>query len=516
GRYDFLLQTFLKEVPEDLLVSMRGHADLSGDKNHFSAGAVVNQLNVTLFGYSFSSDSEIRLEVKDKKVIFPGMNLRGGTTAFKVRGSIEANKGYDLVMEGSSDLAPLKGFSKKIETIKGDVAFDLSVRGAWDNPRVNGTVTVSDGLIGIRGMPYQVSSINCSLTMSEDRVVIEKFSGRAGGGDISLSGIAYIQALKIKRFYIDSVLSNVRLDISKDFPANFSGTLLYRGTVDSQSLSGDIKVNHALYRERVDWQSWLLKAKAKERPRGEIGAFEKTSLNIRIQSTDNVVLDNNIARATLSLDLLLRGNIAQPVIFGRVEMLTGTVYFRNNEFKILSARADFSDPKRINPVMNIVAETSIQGYTIRLNLEGQFDHFDLSLTSNPSLEETEILSLLTVGTLQKESKGIQGGIGVSAATTFLSGQFQDVAQERIRSITGIDRVNVEQYTSQITGKTEPRVTATKRLGDRVSVAYSTALGSASSYIIKVEYDVTNNVSLIGLRDEAGGLGGGIKFRFGFK
>lgn len=516
GRYDFLIGAFLKEIPEDLLVSMRGHADMSGDRSHFSATAVVNQLSATLFGYSFSNDSEIRVEVKDRKVVFPDISMRGESTFFKVRGSMEIHKWFDFMMEGSSGLAPLKGFSKKIETIKGEAAFSVSVKGAWDNPKINGGLTISDGLLGVKGTAYRVSSMNGQFTMNEDKIVIEKLTGKVGSGDLSISGVAYIEALKIKRFYIDGAVNNVRLETSKDFPVNVSGTLLYKGTMDSQTLSGDIKINHAVYRERVDWQSWLLKAKTRERPRGEIGVFEKVGLNVRIQGADNVRVDNNIARASLKLDLLLRGTIAQPLIFGRVEMMTGTVYFRNNEFRILGASADFSDPKRVNPVMNILAETSIQGYTIRLNLEGQFDHFNLSLSSNPSLEETEILSLLTVGTLQKEPKGIQSGLGVSAATSFLSGQFQDVAQERLKSITGIDRINVEQYTSKVTGKTEPRVSASKRLGDKLTVTYSTSFGTVAAEVIKIEYDVTRSLSLIGERDESGGLGGGIKFRFGFK
>jgi translocation and assembly module TamB len=224
-----------------------------------------------------------------------------------------------------------------------------------------------------------------------------------------------------------------------------------------------------------------------------------------------------MARASLSADLVLRGTASSPLVFGRVDTKGGIVYFRNNEFRILSATADFADPKRINPTMNIIAETTIEGYSVRLVLEGTIEHFNLTLNSTPSLEQIEILSLLTVGTLSKEPKGIQGGIGVSTATSFLSGQVQNIAQERLRSITGIDRIGVESSVSRVTGKSEQRLTVSKRLlGDRVSVTYSTALGTVATDVIRIEYNVGNNVSLIGVRDEVGALGGNIKFRFGFK
>ncbi|MGD0885855.1 MAG: translocation/assembly module TamB domain-containing protein [Thermodesulfovibrionales bacterium] len=516
GRYDFLLAAFLKDVPEDLLINMGGFAEMSGSRNHFSASAFVNQLNVTLYGYSFSNDSELRFELNDRKMVFSAMQMQSGTGSFKVQGNMEIGRTYELLIEGSSSLAPVRGFSKKIETISGDAKFVFSVTGAWENPRINGGVTVSEGVFSMKDMPYRISSINGYFYFDEDRIMIQRLSGRIGGGGINISGVAYLQALKIRRFYIDAVAEKVGLDLSKEVPVNISGNLLYAGTLESQTLSGEVKVNHAVYREPIEWQSWLLKAKPKERPRGEIGALEKIRLNVSVQGGDDIRINNNIARASIKMDVVVRGTLASPLVFGRVETITGIVFFRNNEFKILSASADFSDPKRINPVMNIVAETSIQDYDIRMSLEGQLDHFTLSLSSSPSLAETDILTLLTGGTVATGPTGAQGGLSSSVATSFLSGQVQDLAQERIKSITGLDRIGVDSSVSQITGKPEQRLTVAKRLiGDRLSVTYSTPFASVTN-VIRIEYNVTNTVSLIGERDETGGFGGGIKFRFGFK
>lgn len=517
GRYDFLLAPVLKDIPEDLLINMKGYADMAGDRNHFSASAVINQLNVALYGNSFSNDSDIRFEVKDRALTLSTLKMQSGTTSFKASGEVEIGRGYNLVMDGSSSLAPLKGFSKKIDIIRGEALMVFSLTGKWDNPRINGGVTVSNAYLGLKDVPYRISALNGYLYIDEDRIVIQKLSGKLGGGDAEISGLALLQGFTMKRFYVNAAMSNISANLSKDFNVNFNGNLLYTGTPGSQTLSGELKINRALYKEPVQWQMWPLKAKAKERPRGEVGAVDKTHLNVKLQGIDNVVVNNNLARAVLSTDIIIRGTVSNPLLFGRVETGRGIVYFRNNEFRILNATADFADPKRINPTMNIVAETVIEGYTIRMVLDGQIEHFDLSLSSTPSLEQIEILSLLTVGTLSKEPKGIQGGIGGSAATSFLSGQVQNIAQERLRNITGIDRIGVESSVSRVTGKSEQRLTVSKRLmGDRLAVTYSAALGSAVSDVVKLEYNIGNNVSLIGVKDEVGALGGAIKFRFGFK
>ena len=517
GRYDFLVAPFLKDVPEDLLINMKGYAEMSGDNNHFTAKAFLNQLTIALYGYNFSNESEIRFEMKDKTLALTSVKMRSGSTSFQVTGDCEIGKEYNLVMEGNSTLLPLKSFSKKIDTLKGDAGFVFGVTGKWDAPKINGGVTVSNAIFGVRDIPSKVSSINGYFYMDGDKIVIQKLSGKTGGGDVELSGAAFLKGFALKRFYIDAALSNIGVNVSREFPVNFSGNLFYTGTLDSQTLSGDIRINHAFYREPLEWKSWVLKGKAQERPRGEIGAFEKIGLNIKVLGSDNIVINNNMARASLKLDLVLRGSVANPLIFGRAETRTGIVYFRNNEFKILSATADFADPKRINPILNILAETTISNYDIRMNLNGQIEHFDMTLSSTPSLEETQILSLLTLGTLGTASTGIQGGINLSAATSFLSGQLQDIAQERVKSITGIDRIGTESYTSRVTGKSEQRFMVSKRLiGDKLSVTYATSFNAVETSVIRIEYNVGGNVTLIGLKDESGGLGGNIKFRFSFK
>jgi translocation and assembly module TamB len=94
---------------------------------------------------------------------------------------------------------------------------------------------------------------------------------------------------------------------------------------------------------------------------------------------------------------------------------------------------------------------------------------------------------------------------------------QDVLEERLRSITGLDRFQVEPSVSPTTGTVSPKITVSKRLiGDRLFVTYSNLLGTAEEQVVKLEYLLDRNISLIGIRDELGGLGGDVKFRFEFK
>lgn len=520
GRYGFLLGTIFTEVPEDMSLNLRGHVQMEGNRHSIRASANISNIALELFDYSFTNDSDIRIQINNSNITFPAFSLRsGGTSSVKVLGGLDIGKEYNLRLEGKSSLSLLKTLSRKLEHLTGDSDFAFSIRGNWENPDIKGDLAISNASLELRGDFPRISSINASASVDEDKFVLKRLSGKIGGGEINASGLLHIKGFHIKRFSVESNFNNITYSFVKDSAVNVSGNLLYKGTPKAQGISGDIKIKSAKYRHRIEWKSWLLKTRALEKPRAELSGLEKAQLNISISGKKNILIDNNIARAPIRVNIVVRGTVSQPSLFGRLESKEGIFYFRNNEFKIVHASADFADPNRINPVIELSAETSLKGYQVKLNLEGQIDHFNLFLSSDPPLEGPDIFALLTVGEVAKNLKGIEGGIGAGEATSLLAGSLQDVFEERLKMITGLDRIQVGSSVSKTSGTVEPRVTVSKRLlSDKVYVTYSNVLGSttAGEQIFRIEYLLDKNISLIGTSDERGILGGDIKCRFEFK
>jgi hypothetical protein len=517
GRYDFLVSSFLKDVPDDLILNLSGSVVMNGTKNRINASSTIKHMVLSMYGYSFANETEMRLELQERKFILSNVSLRSGDTVLRAKGDMTLGKEYNLSFEGSSALSPFKSLSSRLGILKGNAEFVMEISGDWDTPKIYGGMTLEEGTIGLKEFPHRIGSLSGYLYIDNDRVILQRLAGKVGGGDIDLSGVLYLQKFRFKRFSVEAKLNNISTAVSKDFSINYGGNILYKGTPSAQTISGEIAINNARYRERVEWKSWLLKAKAADKIKTEISDLENAVLNIKISGNNNMHIDNNVSRAVVSADMILRGTVYRPVLFGRLESREGTVYFRNNDFRIVHASADFSDPNRINPVIEIASETTVQGYKIKMNLEGQLDHFNMALSSDPPLKELDILALLTVGRTSGELKGLESGIGAGEATSFVTGKLQDVLEERIRSITGLDRLQIDPYISKNTGTVEPRVTISKRLmGDKVFVTYATPVGSVEEQIIKLEYLMGKNVSLIGIRDERGILGGDVRFRFEFK
>ncbi|HXW68346.1 MAG TPA: translocation/assembly module TamB domain-containing protein [Dissulfurispiraceae bacterium] len=530
ARYDFIAASFMKDVPEDLLVNLKGNIMARGDKEHLSAVANINNIHVYLYGTGYTNSSGVGLKLENNKLSIGPLSLKSDTSEFRLSGSVSMGSRYDLLLEGSSSLSPLKALSKNIDVINGDASFVCSFTGEWNDPKINGDMEVYNGVLGFKNIRYRLSSVSAYLYFDEDRIVLDSASGKLSGGDVTASGAAYLQKFSINRFLLNTHLRDVTASVSKDFWVNFNADLNYGGTLASQTILGDVEIMRAKYTERVEWKSWLLGFRQKEKPKVESSRLDNTKLNVRV-SGSNLSIDNNVAKASAKMDILLRGTIGQPAVLGKLEAKQGLVYFRNNEFKILQTTVDFSNPDKIMPYFAIVAQTKVRNYNIMLTLDGYVNQFTLSLSSDPFLAEADILSLLTVGQIGKNLRGLEGGIGAGEATSFLTGKMQDVFEERLRTITGLNRLSIEPSVtpmsegaltttaalSNTTGTVSPRVTVSKQLlGDKLYVTYSAATGSGEAQVVKLEYLLGPNVSLVGDRDELGSLGGDIKFRFGFK
>jgi translocation and assembly module TamB len=219
----------------------------------------------------------------------------------------------------------------------------------------------------------------------------------------------------------------------------------------------------------------------------------------------------------VKISLNVTGTVAQSGLLGRIEANEGSIYFRGNEFNILEGSSvDFVEPNSIAPVFHIIADTYIGDYYIKLSLDGTMDEFTISLFSDPTLPESDILALLTFGQIDKEGKGIESGIAAGEATAILTGGIQDTVEEQFKYITGFERFEIEPHTTT-EGALVPKVIIEKRLfEDKLFVIYTSAIGTAEENIIKLEYKLSKDVSVVGSRNEIDSLGVDLKYKFEFK
>ncbi len=520
GEYTHVLRALVRELPEEIRLSMDGNLKLRGKIRSISGTFEISNLKLTAYNYELKNQEPISINIKNNLITIERFHLINEEGEIFLNGNLMPSERYDLKIKGNTHLLPLKRFLRSIETIKGIVNLDINIRGKWDEPLITGSLLLKNGTMGIENIPYDVMDVNASIMFDGSRLLIESMNGKMAGGTINAKGIAYMKGFRLGRFYIEADIKDLRAYIMKDLYANLDSKLYLRGVNQLNTISGEVLLKRADYKRYIEWKTYLMKSIKKEAPEipPKIPSYMNAELNIKIKGPSKngeIIIDNNIARMSIKADLLLRGNLKKPIIIGRIESLGGVIYFRNNELKVVNASVDFTESEKIDPYFQIRGETEVRGYRIHLFMDGHLERFNLTLSSEPPLDEVDIIALLTLGETGTALRGYGGGIGAMEATSFITGQLQDTLEERARRFTGVDRILISPYISK-TGEVAPRITLSKKLSDKLSILYTTTAGSSEEQVIKLEYILNKGVSLVGQRDERGSLGGDIKFRFEFR
>ena len=483
-----------------------------------AGSAVFQRISFAMGDYRLENDGDAVVNMEAGKLLVKALSFTGPGTRMAVTGSSRIMKDYDLTFIGKANLSLLRLFYREVEHSDGNAAVHLTVKDSWDEPEISGEMRLENGEIKIKDIPQKFSALNGALDFNRERVVINSLTGDVGGGGMKLSGRVQLARFLPGEFSARVAFDNVTVRYPPGLVSTLSGELYYDGDASEQNLSGDVLIRRALYDKRVEWKSMLLETFKgfSQKRKMEIGWIGETQLNLRFHGKDNILIQNNLAKIPIEVDAFIRGTPSQPQLLGRLEARTGVAYFRRNDFKIQHASVDFVDPNRINPVLDIQAETRVREYTIRMAVSGAVDRAVVTFISDPPLSETDVLSMLALGKTSADLKGKGAEVGMSEAASLATGQYQDIFERRARSLTGLDRFQVDPYLSK--DASVPRVTVGKELiQDKLYFTYSSNVGTTTpDTVFRIEYILDKHFSLVGEQNELGAIGGDMKFRFEFK
>jgi translocation and assembly module TamB len=517
GDYGFLLNGMIKNPPRDLSLSMKGDVSMKGEGSSVSADAAFDFLELNLYGYNFRNQDSIQMELRDNEYRVKSFMLYGDKANINVSGSMHVNKRYNLKVEGDMDIAPLRMLSESLSSVRGHGKYSLAMTGVWNNPQIDGKIDLQDTTAAFSDFAYKIGPMNGTIYFKKDRITFEGLTTEFAGGNIVSSGAGYFKNMKFTRLFVSSDMSGIKIRPAEGVSSEIGGQLFYEASPERSALTGDINLMKAKYDKDIDCNNWLLGlSDLKEEKTGYPDFLNETEMNIRIVS-DNIIIDNNIAKTPLRMSLNVTGTVGEPGLVGRIEASEGTIFFRRNEFNILEGSSvDFIKPNRIEPVFHIIADTYAGDYYVKLAMDGTIDKFDLTMFSDPPLDETEILTLLTFGQIGKDASGFDSEMAAGEATAFLTGTLQDEVGEDFESLTGLERFEIEPHTTTA-GAVSPKVTVGKSLlENKIVVTYSSAVGTIEEQMINVEYRLNENLSLVASRNEIGSAGVDFKYRFEFK
>jgi translocation and assembly module TamB len=355
-----------------------------------------------------------------------GISLRGPETALTVSGSA-STRALDFKVAGTLDMRLLEPFTHSLDRLAGRIELSGSAEGNPHEPSLLGNANLLDVGVGLRDTGFELRGLTGRIDFSETRVLWTDVRGQFNDGQISSRGDLAWGGFAVTQLTTSTRIQDVTLRILEDAPFSATGELLLSGKPGAFRLSGELEVSRLRY-VRPFGVDALVRPKAVGGAEGEKGA-DWLSLDVALHLKDARV-DNNVARARLLGDLRVTGTLLHPGLVGTVEAGEGSqAFFRGNAFAITQGVADFKDRHSLEGVFDVYADTQVRDYQIRLHAFGRSSAPQVQFSSEPSLPEADVVSLLTLGVTARERAGISGTTGAGAG----------LAAEALYQASGLDR-----------------------------------------------------------------------------
>jgi translocation and assembly module TamB len=226
---------------------------------------------------------------------------------------------------------------------------------------------------------------------------------------------------------------------------------------------------------------------------------------VRGVSADSLEIRNNIARLTGTVDLIVRGTVAEPTLLGQIVLDEGgRVTFRDVRYDIESGTVTFANTRGFAPILDLHARADVKGYDLVVSLVGTWPRIQTSFSSDPPLPDETILALLLTGTTPSAGSQTETtassivSVGAGLAAGAVTGGLTRPTQKVLR----LERFEIDPV---FTGGqlTDVRSTIGKQITPDILFLYSQSFETSKLPIVSVEGRIPSTIVLRAERDQNG-------------
>ncbi len=385
-----------------------------------------------------------------------------------------------------------------------------AIRVDWQPARLmlSGRSRLSKGVMRVPSVATTVEAVEAEITFQEDRLVIEKLSGKSARGTVTGEGVVDLSP----QGEVDSVV----------FKTHFTGVsavpmakvyAIGQGDIDitwhrgekRAFISGNTVVDEALVAIGFGPQN------------GGGGGSAGVDYDIRVRADRGVWLRNREADIELAVDLAIRQVGEEAVYTGELVTRQGNIYYLDHILRVTEGKLLFDNVSRFDPQLDITAELPItsngkneQPDKIVLSLTGTLSEPSFVFRTEPPVwDETEILSYLSLNVTMDEISAMeQKELLNRLLSERLLSYFQTQVAKRVREFVSLDYLELE--TGILSGQ-EARVTVGKYVGRNIYVSYTQNFTGELNPAFLIEYYLNRRNELIAERSSDGRYS--LRYRF---
>jgi translocation and assembly module TamB len=478
--------------------------------------ALFSNFEITSQGLTFKAAEPLTIGLRDGlatldqvHITGPDTDLHAGGTA-QVFGAINAKTRQpdtgagklNINANGSVSMALAHTFDPDLIT-SGKVAFAVGAGGIISDPALTGKVQFENVNVAMEGIPNGLSAMNGTLVFNEDRLNVQSLVATTGGGQLKIGGFITYHAGLYADLTATGDVVRVRL---YGLSATSNTSLRLQGGPTSLRLSGNVLLTRFGIGPDVDFAAFA-SAGGVQAPPDPTAASNKILLDVHVTSSPSLDFQNSYAKLAGTVDLTVRGTVAEPVVLGKIQITDGSATFAGTKYQLQRGDIYFTNPVRIDPTIDLDATARVETYDVTIGLHGTTENLKPTYRSEPPLSEADIFQLQALGRTQEEAQIYQEqqtAAGTDPTTSaLLGGALNATVSNRVSKLFGGGSVKIDPSYVGTLGNSSARITVSQQLSRQLSVTYATNVNSSAEQLIQVQYDLTPNVSIVAARDETG-------------
>ena len=464
---------------------------------HYSPLQIIEAKGEAKLGYS---EGRISLELEG--------NFLPGENEFRVL--------FDIPFYESMFLVDIRGGFNNLDLLLpwkgavGHVNYMAEVRSQETSPQVKGAIDFQGSVFPLPGFAHALKDYSGLMFVENSKVTFRSLRAKLGGGDVQGFGELKLGKGGVETIDVKVEAKNLLLSPLERTRALADGSLNLIKDSNRFVLEGNI-LAHKLSWRRELYEKFIFYSSPYYQAEKKPGFFDDLVLNIGLKAEDNAWMENSLGRIRGRFDLTITGSVRAPVVLGDIEALSGDVYFQDRKFKILNARVSFFNPLTIEPYLSFRGETYVKDYRVTFSLDGLLDRLNPQFSSSPPLPPEDVLALLSLGESFRRTYSYDTSTQLSTYS-LLSFQLSEEAKKRAEKLFVIDRFRIDPFVLESSAEMAARLTVGKKISRNFFILYSTNLTTQREEIARLEWELTDYLSIVGTRDEKGRISFDVKVR----
>lgn len=354
-------------------------------------------------------------------------------------------------------------------SVAGYTTIDLDITGTWEDPLVNGMITLKNGSWESLDTGAVIKSIQAEFEASGNKVIARRFTGYDGrNGTVNGSGGILLDSDQLFPYNWSFDMKNVMLVRFDNINASGSGIINLSGNFEHGLLSGNLILDEATFTIPEE-TSGMVKTVEVSYKNG-FPAFKSPilpenqrrwvlDLNINLEVPRYAYIEGRDLFSEWKGALQFTGTSTAPIFNGTLNLMAAEYMFNGRPFESDQGTINFSGESGKKSTLYIIAGMDLDEIRVETILKGSVNDPILSFRSYPPMSQREILSWLLFNHGLGELTPFQGAELTQTAISLgnAKSSSQPDVLSRLRNSIGIDRVDISSSDTDDSNEVSLRV-----------------------------------------------------------